>query len=103
MYFQVFNLKTKDFLYSNKEIAAHLNNAVISQKQRISKTAARSTVLRTYTETLIAPVFTHVEEGLLSTDEAAFILSSAALLVFMKLHKIKTLPAQEDAEKVVNL
>ena len=96
-------MKTKDVIYSKKEILAMLNNCVVFQKQSLSDNAARQTRLREYTSALIEPVLEHSADGLLSNEEASFILSSAALLVFMKTNGIKTLPAKEFAEKVVDI
>jgi hypothetical protein len=97
------SIKTKDLIYSKKEILAMLNNSVIFQKQYMKNDTARQTRLREYSLALIEPVLEHTSEGLLTKEEASFILSSAALLVFMNTNGIKNLPAKEDAEKVVDI
>ncbi|CAB4142678.1 hypothetical protein UFOVP434_29 [uncultured Caudovirales phage] len=97
------NIKTKDLVYSKKEILAMLNNCVIFQQQYMKDNAARQTRLREYASALIEPVVEHSSEGLLTKEESVFILSAAALLCFMKTNDIKKLPAQELAEKVVDI
>lgn len=89
-------MKLKDTHYSIKEITAILNNAVIFQQDAIRNlSAARATRLKEYSAALIEPVYEHMEEDLLTPQEAVFILSAAALILHMKVNKIKSLPAKE--------
>lgn len=59
-------------------------------------------MLRRYTEALIEPVYEHFKEGLLKQEEVCLVLSSAALLMHMKVNNIKQLPAKEIAESVMD-
>lgn len=94
-------MKNKDVKYSEKEIAVMLNNLVIAQRQAIEgRTDARIARLRAYTKALIDPCFEHMAEGLLTKEEACFVITSAALLLFMKSNKITKLPAEAVAKEV---
>jgi hypothetical protein len=96
-------MKPKDVKYSQKEIAALLNNCVIAQKSAIEKISIpRLSRLQEYTKALTEPCFKHEREGLLTKNEVTFILSSAALYSYMKLHGIKNLPGAEFSNKVVD-
>jgi hypothetical protein len=95
-------MRNKDIKYSDKEVAILLNNLVIAQRHVIQNlSTARVTRLREYTSALIEPCFEHINEGLLTKDEACFIITSAALLLFMKTKKITKMPSEKIARNVV--
>ena len=100
---QEFNITPKDLLYSQKEIGAHINNSVIAQKQFFNTAdTAHATFVRSYAEALIEPCIDAVDEGALTAQEACYIFSSAAALIWAKfIGKKFKLPAQEDVEEIL--
>tara|TARA_R110000868_G_scaffold4119_14_gene25045 strand:- start:1508 stop:1666 length:159 start_codon:yes stop_codon:yes gene_type:complete len=52
---------------------------------------------------LIEPTIGHISEGLLTPEEACFIFSASALLLFAKTSKLKNIPANEFAQELVKI
>lgn len=73
--------------FSQREIAAVLNNAVLRSLKptRITELSdKRIQKLQDYAQALVEPTVQHVEEGLLCYEELVAALSAAALFVHLK-------------------
>jgi hypothetical protein len=78
--------KLKEETFSQREIQAVLNNAVLRTMSptRIGPIPPeRLRRLRAYTEALIEPTFEHVEEGYMTAEELVAIFTIAALFTQM--------------------
>lgn len=93
--------KKESSLFSQKEILAALNNAVVMSRRPARHgeiPEKRLAKLRSYVEALVAPTRLHMGEGMLRPEEVVHFLVTAALFFQADLMGTTKFPAFEEAD-----
>jgi hypothetical protein len=96
--------KIKSELFSSREVAAALNNAVVITSKpgtgEIPDTRKRK--LREYAQASIEISLVHVDDGILSSEEAAYVFACAALYIHTKhVQGSDKLPASKQVKELL--
>jgi hypothetical protein len=93
-----------DKVFSNKDLRAFLNNAVIATKAQHGFNAdglspGRRQALRNYAGAMLSPVIADIDKEYLSEQEATYLLSLAAVFI-SKRYLANKMPVDEEADMV---